>query len=220
MPTKPLSQEDYDSKFGDVNIRTAALARAHEIRKFEIELYWKRAAYFWTFIGATLVGVVAVASRESPYQTDLLVILSNLGFVFSIGWYCVNRGSKRWQENWEKHLDMLEDPIQGPLYKVVMHRRKPSTMKESAQEILTGPGAFSVSKINQLISLYVTLLWVALVIWALPPFNLHAPIDWLYVGVIVATVAICISFWTLGRTYEGGYWHQATIRTTTIKNDS
>jgi hypothetical protein len=27
-----------------------ALKHALDIRKFEIELYWKRAAYFWTFI--------------------------------------------------------------------------------------------------------------------------------------------------------------------------
>ena len=161
-----------------------------------------------------------MASRESPNQTDLLAVLSNLGVVFSVGWYCVNRGSKHWQENWEKHLDILEDPIQGPLYKVVMKRRKPRSLKESAQEILTGSGAFSVSKINQLISIYVLLLWVALVIWALPPIDLQAPIDWLYGAVIVATIVVCISFWKLGRTYEGGYWHQASIRTTTIKNDA
>ena len=32
-----------------------ALKQAYEIRKFEIELYWKRATYFWTFIGAALL---------------------------------------------------------------------------------------------------------------------------------------------------------------------
>jgi lipopolysaccharide export LptBFGC system permease protein LptF len=33
-----------------------ALNHALDIRKFEIELYWKRAAYFWTFIAAAFAG--------------------------------------------------------------------------------------------------------------------------------------------------------------------
>jgi hypothetical protein len=43
------------------------LGFALDIRKFEIELYWKRATYFWTFIGATFAayGAVQVASGPS-----------------------------------------------------------------------------------------------------------------------------------------------------------
>ena len=33
-----------------------ALQYALDIRKFEIELYWKRAAYFWVFIGLAFTG--------------------------------------------------------------------------------------------------------------------------------------------------------------------
>ncbi|PSJ55947.1 hypothetical protein C7I85_25910 [Mesorhizobium soli] len=44
---------------GKTSVRIAALERAHEIRKFEIELYWKRATYFWILHGAvfTAIGV-------------------------------------------------------------------------------------------------------------------------------------------------------------------
>ena len=31
-----------------------------DIRKFEIDLYWKRAAYFWAFIAATFAGYFAL----------------------------------------------------------------------------------------------------------------------------------------------------------------
>ena len=36
--------------------RAEALKQALDIRKFEIDLYWRRANYFWTFIGAAFVG--------------------------------------------------------------------------------------------------------------------------------------------------------------------
>ena len=60
MPTNPYSDEEYRNEFlADKEIRTKALERALDIRKFEIDLYWKRAAYFWTFIAATLAGFIA-----------------------------------------------------------------------------------------------------------------------------------------------------------------
>ena len=49
-------QEQYSSLFefedDESKLREKALDLALDIRKFEIELYWKRAAYFWGFIGA------------------------------------------------------------------------------------------------------------------------------------------------------------------------
>ena len=92
------------------------------------------------------------------------VLLANLGIVFSFGWFCVNRGSKYWQENWEYHVDMLENEINGPLYKVVMTRSEPSGTWERFVDVLTGPAPISVSKINQLISLFVTLMWFVLLV--------------------------------------------------------
>lgn len=46
-----------------------------------------------------------------------LLIFSALGLFFCFSWYLASRGSKHWQENWENHIDMLEDDITGPLYK-------------------------------------------------------------------------------------------------------
>ena len=225
LPTQSFSDEEYRAKFSQKssvtceNINIKALERALDIRKFEIDLYWKRATYFWTFIAATLAGFVAIQASSSDNKIDLSVLLCNLGIVFSFGWLCVNRGSKYWQENWEYHVDMLEDPINGPLYKVILSRGRPSGPLEWLKHFLTGPSPLSVSKINQLISLFVTLMWVGLLFYSLPSFSCEAPVNWYYVGIISLTSAACLGFITIGRTYGGGYWHRGTIRTASINND-
>lgn len=219
MPKTNYTQDNYEQDFFDESIRKEALSHALDIRKFEIELYWKRAAYFWTFIGATFAGFIAVKASTSANEQDLSVMLSCLGLVFSFGWFCVNRGSKHWQENWEKHVDMLEDKVTGPLYKVVLTRRPPSNWKERGIHLITGPSPLSVSKINQIISIYVTVLWLFLLIYSLPKFSLSADINWLYFLLVALSIVTCALFLWLGRTYVGGFWHKATIRTTTIRND-
>lgn len=101
-----ISQSEYVESFPNGK-REKALEHAMDIREFEIDLYWKRATYFWTFIGASLAGYAAVqASSTIPDKSDLSVMLSCLGIVLSFGWFCVNCGSKQWQENWENHVDL------------------------------------------------------------------------------------------------------------------
>ena len=217
MPITDYTQEQYEADFFDEKKREKALEHALDIRKFEIDLYWKRAAYFWAFIGATFAGYVAVQAAGATHQQDLSVILSCLGIVFSLAWFLVNRGSKLWQENWEKHVDMLENGVTGPLYKVVLTRNDPNTCGEKFRHLVTGPTPFSVSKINQIISLYISALWVCLLFYSLPKFNLEAGVNYLYLSVIGISLSACILFLWLGRTYNGGFWHKATIRTTEIK---
>ena len=78
------------------------------------------------------------------------------GFLFSLAWYFVNRGSKYWQGNWELHVDLLEDDYSGPIYKTAVQQSKCNFCD------FDGPYPFSVSKINQLLSLFVTLVWLLL----------------------------------------------------------
>ena len=40
-------------------------------------------------------------------------VLACVGLIFSLAWFLTNRGSKYWQENWENHVDMLEDGTTG-----------------------------------------------------------------------------------------------------------
>ncbi|KEA52757.1 membrane protein [Mangrovibacter sp. MFB070] len=194
-----------------------ALDRALDTRKFEIELYWRRATYFWTFIGATLGAFFVAYSSSSDVRKDLLVIICCLGVVFSFAWFCVNRGSKYWQENWEKHVDLLEDKTIGPLFKVVLSRNDDMNSCEKIMEFATGPKPLSVSKINQLISLFIFVLWVVLLINSLQPLSFELPIKWFYVVIVGVSVFFCCMFVFSAKTYRGGYYHKATIRKSRIK---
>jgi antitoxin component of MazEF toxin-antitoxin module len=131
----------------------AALKEAWDIRKFEIELYWKRAGYFWTFIGAAFAGYFLVYKEGAVANSDVLFVINCLGLVFSIAWYFAIRGSKFWQLNWEKHVDWLENDVTGPLYKTFLDHA------DFPFRSLIGPYRFSVSKINTILSLFVVFVW-------------------------------------------------------------
>uniref|UniRef100_A0A2A4Z958 Uncharacterized protein n=1 Tax=OCS116 cluster bacterium TaxID=2030921 RepID=A0A2A4Z958_9PROT len=155
--TKKISPEEYEELFKSNKLRERALEQALDTRKFEIELYWKRASYFWTFIAVSLSGYFAIQTLGNVViRTDLAVMLSCLGFVFSLAWFLVNKGGKYWQENWEKHVDNLGEDFIGPLYKVILERNKPASLKEGVRDFITGPGNYSVSKINLLSKRLVT----------------------------------------------------------------
>ena len=97
----------------------AALDCAHEIRQFEISLYWKRSLFFWGFI-LTLFGILGLmlTAKKPTLLTDFMpVIIAALGFFTTCAWYYVEKGSKAWMANWELHIDYLEDGITGKLYK-------------------------------------------------------------------------------------------------------
>lgn len=160
-----MDQAEYNKEFeGDGqavpdSVRVRALDRALDIRKFEIDLYWKRATYFWAFLAVTLAGyfTLRAANINDDAKKDALLIVSCLGVVFSVTWYFVNRASKFWQENWEKHVNLLEGKVLGPLYETVLSDADVRFWK------VEGPYPFSVSKLNQILSLFVLGLFVMLV---------------------------------------------------------
>ena len=119
-----MTEDEYKKEFGidpfDKRKLMKALEHALDIRKFEIEMYWKRAAYFWALIAAAFAGYFAVIGSKIPNQEFMAYIISCIGFLFTFAWFQVNRGSKHWQENWENHVDMLENKITGRLYKTVL----------------------------------------------------------------------------------------------------
>jgi len=214
--TQTLSENEYKKAFSNGK-QEKALKIALDIRKFEIELYWKRAAYFWTFIGATLAGYVGIQATSVVNKIDLSIVLTCLGIVFSFGWLCVNRGSKHWQENWENHVDMLENEECGPIYKIVLTRPDPEGCKEWCKHIISGPSQISVSKINQIISIYVVCLWCGLLIYSLPPIDFKAPLNGFYIFLITSTIITCALFLSkFGATHTSGYKHCATLRSTHI----
>jgi hypothetical protein len=141
------------------SIRRAALEEARENRRFEIDLYWRRTAYFWVFIAAAFWGYSALQGEHKiPGDHQIIAFLiACFGFIFSCAWYFVNRGSKFWQQNWELHVDLLEDKVAGPIYKTVIQRTQYDFCN------LSGAYPFSVSKLNQLLSLFVAIGWLILI---------------------------------------------------------
>lgn len=154
MKNRITAPEQYQRIFKD-EVRTLALECALDIRKFEIDLYWKRTAYFWTLIAAAFAGYFVLVSNKKD-EAILIFLIGCIGLVLSTGWYLVNRGSKYWQENWERHVDALEDEVVGPLYKTTISKQKFPWLK-----IFSGY-RYSVSNINQIISLFVTALWIGI----------------------------------------------------------
>jgi hypothetical protein len=225
----PPSTDDATQSADIKSKRQLALEHALDIRKFEIQLYWTRATYFWTFIAAALGAFGAVQTvDDKAVLTDLSVFLSCIGAVLSFAWYCANRGSKQWQENWENHVDLLEDDVTGPLYKVVLTRPKKKKvenegMKETVKrwggqgaDLVTGPASFSVSKINQLISLYLTAVWISLLFYALPPISPSVDPNWDYLVAIGLAVIACGFIAGLGRSHDTDYSPDAKLRKVAI----
>lgn len=140
-----------------------ALERAIEIRKLELELYWKRSSYFLLFIGAIFVGYYSVEKAEKEIRT----MLGLIGLTFSIAAYLANRGSKFWAANWEKHCDALSDlccfqessqkkPSIGPLFLL--------NYRCGAWWSPLTPYPFSVTKNNLLLNLYIIVIWTILTV--------------------------------------------------------
>lgn len=149
-----------ESQVNRIDKAKLALDYALEIRKFEIDLYWRRTAYFWTLITVAFGGYFSLGTAGDN-SIDKFIIAC-LGLVLSVAWYLVNRGSKFWQENWEMHVDCLEDDVIGPLYKT-------TKSKDSARLFKFWEGyPFSVSKINQLISLFAIVAWCLLIMKVVP----------------------------------------------------
>lgn len=127
--TIAVSQKFLDAIHGSKEL--TAYTVASDIRKFEIGLFWQRAAYFWAFITViyTAYFKVLVDIYEKEHGHFPLVVLCALGLFFSFSWFLTSKASKHWQENWELHLDLLEDNITGPLYKTYLAEKSYSVSK-------------------------------------------------------------------------------------------
>lgn len=215
-----INYEKYKKDFGidpENNEKLkAALEHALDIRKFEIELYWKRATYFWTLIAAAFAGYFLILGAQNlDDQKFLAFIVACVGFLFTFAWFQVNRGSKQWQENWENHVDILEDQITGPLYKTVLGRPEGDGFFERN---VTGPGKISVSKTNQIVSLFTLCIWLLLAYFSLEKLGFEYPISIKHLAVGLMTLIFCVLILWKGKTYHGDHTHIANQRETTIEN--
>lgn len=201
-----VTKEAYFEALGtnDEGIIQAAFNRAHEVRKFEIELYWRRAAHFWVMQAAIFAAVGFVLSGTSTQTGNALPLaLIGLGFLTSVGSWFSSEGSKFWQENWERHIDLLEERFEGHLHKTVW---------------VGGDGIrWSVSGTNGWLNIFFAIFWAGLFI-----YQFAASADWMNLwlfltgadvsfdtdvieaGAIAAAAVICFLFMRgRGTKFEG-----------------
>lgn len=229
-----MNQTEYEIAFGLSSEDVAgtaspkaekALEHALDIRKFEIGLYWQRATYFWALIAAAFAGYFAILGADNFDNKEFMAyVLSCIGFTFTWAWFQANRGSKYWQENWENHVDLLEDRVTGPLYKTVLSRpdedvvnAHPKIQKETLFErYVTSPKPVSVSKINQLVSLYALLLWIGLSIYSVSQID-HT--RWIIFGQVMFglfTITFIYALYKEAGRYDGDQHHVADKRTARV----
>lgn len=214
------NEKHYRAAFGIDPAKPDLAKKAHElaldIRKFEIQLYWHRTAYFWALIAAAFAGYFVVQSSEKTEDGAFIAfVIACLGFIFSLAWFLVNRGSKFWQENWENHVDMLENDIAGPLYKTILQR--PRDEPDWFENNVYGPSRKSVSKINQWVSAFTVVIWGLLALWAVLPLDFSAPVSWMHILLLAVTVLFAWLLWTRAETHLGDHTHSMTVRRTRIE---
>lgn len=204
---KLISDEEYREKLGYKKNAKSPLLKAErtklafdlvvENRKFEIELYWRRATYFWAFIASAFVAYAALARSDNFCELPTFIVIC-IGFILSSAWYYTNLGSKTWQRHWEKHLDLLEDHFTGPLYKTVFETR-----------------TYSVSKINVIVSFLFRLAWIGLAFDYLQRakrlnFNLNTSlIDW---PIIICIFVTFMSWLSMNFGYGRGRFRERDVK--------
>ena len=161
-----------------LSILNEAYKQTLDTRKFEIELYWKRATFMWPINGALLVliGIFAKLFYDAPIdrRTEYFMaisVISLLGYLISMISSGISQGGKYWQENWEYHLDMLEPFFCGNLFKTHFSRR---------------PKPYSISELQDTVNLILLFLWVVILAISISqtPFT-----NWQIITILVITFA-------------------------------
>lgn len=104
----------------DITILKEAYDKAHVMRSFEIDLFWKRAGYCFTIIAALIAlcgGLISAYIKEGE-EKFLFVILfiSFVGVIFTILSEFMVSAGESWKKNWELHISMLEPLFSGHIY--------------------------------------------------------------------------------------------------------
>ena len=187
-----LTEEEYRKQFivGKLKEKIeASYNQAWQAKNFEIDNYWKRTNYFWAFQVAAFAGYFSVLSSEAYNKNpQVLYIVTCIGFITAIAWSFINRGSKTWQRHWEIHVDMLENEVTGPLYKTVTEKK-----------------TFSVSKINEIVSRFITCIWLLLASKYIIQHNANHYSGWrsidfqVWISSILTLYFVCAMYWGYGR---------------------
>ena len=157
-----------------------------ELRKFEIENFWKRTLFFWGTI------TIIYAGYFSASLGHFQIIITLIGVLFNIVFSLSTRGSKYWQEHWESIAVVYENELDFKLFRT----ETSYLINTHNKSIYTKPYRFSVSKLTMLLSDLSVITWIILWIKELIELFLknilrfefsfyNSSIHWLTVGITV-----------------------------------
>ncbi|NIF20134.1 RipA family octameric membrane protein [Candidatus Pantoea multigeneris] len=124
---------------GDLEKLKESYDKAHDIRKFEIELYWKRTTYIWTLVAALITACAILAAdyyrvhdteslKDSALSETRNLLLASLagvsffGVIITITTSFILKSGEYWQKNWEYHVSLLEPLFSGRLYSSLLDK--------------------------------------------------------------------------------------------------
>lgn len=90
---------------------------------------------------------LALAAKDGIFRPPLVLIVAALGAITAFTGTLTARGSKFWQENWERHVDLLGADVEGKLMNIVFIRAKRPS--------------FSVSRVNERLLQVLFASWLA-----------------------------------------------------------
>ena len=163
-----------------IGIANKAFDIAHDNRKFEIDMLWKRSLIYWGFIAASFVGYAAT----SRLSVNLSIVFSGFGFLCSVAWSAGNRGSKYWQEYWENKVVLFQNRVTGDIF-IDHFPINNFILSQFASRRM------SVSKLLMGISDYTIMVWLVILIhrFLILCGYLSGPLpSYCYMTAIVATV--------------------------------
>lgn len=131
---------------------------AHQNRVLEVKLFWKRALFYWGFVSVTFLAYISTSNVS--FKISMMAAL--FGLISAFIWTLANRGSKYWQEYWERKVESLENDVVGNLF-------VDDTPYVEKKKWFNGK-KFSVSRLSIAISDYLVFMWSSIVLYEISSF--------------------------------------------------
>ncbi len=185
----------------DNNLQLKIMEKKYDValatRNFEIELFWKRSLFFWGFIASSFVGYATIVKDKPP----LAVAIVCFGFVCSVAWSLVNRGSKYWQENWEKIVVGIEDDVTGSLFKERGEQKFKEIEEQKNKGFWLVARKFSVSKVTIALSDFTVIIWLVLMYYHLS--KIFTTLQFLTSDILISSAIILSVIYSIVMAFAG-----------------
>jgi bacitracin transport system permease protein len=140
----------------------------YKLRNFEISNLWQRSIFLFSMILLLFTGYGNLVFKLLEKNENTLLIhelccfVALLGFVFSLIWIMMAKGSKAWFEVYEKKITSIEEILQINEIWRMGSRCTPHELDDNLLKRNAGP--YSVSKLNIFIGQILVFVWLLIVI--------------------------------------------------------